>query len=96
MPLTSQEPNIIKNRKSRNFVFYFFHNFSDRQVPVPPHYPGSMIWAGRVPATGGRESDRKSIVFPSSEGVEWAAGARVHYFNVPGTRGEEIFALRPL
>ena len=52
-----------------------------------------MIRDDSVPA---RESDRKSIVSPSSEGAEWAAGARIHYSKVPGSRGGEIIALRRL
>ena len=59
----------------------------------PPPTPDSMTRADRVPA---RESDRKSIVSPASEGAEWATGARIHYFRVPGSRGGEIIALRQL
>ena len=83
-------------KKLKILVFEIFHHFPDRWIPVPlppPLTTTPMIQADSVPV---RESDRKSIVFPSSEGAEWATGARIHYFNVPGTRGEEIFTLRPL
>ena len=45
------------------------------KIPVPPS-GDSMTQAVQVPA---RESDRKSIVSPSSEGGERAIGARIHF-----------------
>ena len=87
---------VEKNEKVEILVlgdFFMFFRISEFRYPSFLRVPDSMTQAVQVPA---RESDRKSIVSPSSEGAEWATGARIYYSNVPGTRGGEIFALRRL